>query len=78
MAIGIEQFHIRRDLWLDRILVQPLRSPASDGAPMLRLRSMLPIRGRMTIPAQTGHSVDVPMLRCSPSKRSLLHCTAFF
>ncbi|MGC9368359.1 MAG: sterol desaturase family protein [Paracoccaceae bacterium] len=28
MAIGIEQFRTRRDLWLDRMLVQPLRGPA--------------------------------------------------
>ena len=29
MEIGIEQFRTRRDLWLDRMLVQPLRRPAS-------------------------------------------------
>ena len=29
MTIGIEQFRTRRDLWLDRMLVQPLRGPAS-------------------------------------------------
>ncbi|MDE2446225.1 MAG: sterol desaturase family protein [Alphaproteobacteria bacterium] len=27
MTIGIEQFRIPRDLWLDRMLVQPLREP---------------------------------------------------
>lgn len=32
MAIGIEQFRTRRDLWLDRLLVQPLRGPASGHA----------------------------------------------
>jgi sterol desaturase/sphingolipid hydroxylase (fatty acid hydroxylase superfamily) len=32
MEIGIEQFRTRRDLWIDRILVQPLRGPASGGA----------------------------------------------
>ncbi|MEX5516894.1 sterol desaturase family protein [Pseudophaeobacter sp. 1A09344] len=32
MAIGIEQFRTRRDLWLDRMLVQPLRGPASGHA----------------------------------------------
>ena len=32
MTIGIEQFRTRRDLWLDRMLVQPLRGPASGGA----------------------------------------------
>jgi sterol desaturase/sphingolipid hydroxylase (fatty acid hydroxylase superfamily) len=32
MEIGIEQFRTRRDLWLDRMLVQPLRGPASGGA----------------------------------------------
>ncbi len=29
MTIGIEQFRTERDLWLDRMLVQPLRGPAS-------------------------------------------------
>ena len=32
MAIGIEQFRTPRDLWLDRMLVQPLRGPASGRA----------------------------------------------
>lgn len=32
MEIGIEQFRTQRDLWLDRMLVQPLRGPASGGA----------------------------------------------
>ncbi|APX89183.1 sterol desaturase [Brevirhabdus pacifica] len=32
MEIGIEQFRTRRDLWLDRMLLQPLRGPASGGA----------------------------------------------
>ena len=32
MEIGIEQFRTRRDLWLDRMLVQPLRGPTSGGA----------------------------------------------
>ena len=35
MTIGIEQFRSRRDLWLDRMLVQPLRGPAS-GYPINR------------------------------------------
>jgi len=35
MTIGIEQFRIRRDLWLDRMLIQPLRGPAS-GYPINR------------------------------------------
>ncbi|MFH1344012.1 MAG: sterol desaturase family protein [Pseudomonadota bacterium] len=38
MTIGIEQFRTRRDLWLDRMLVQPLRGPAS-GYPINRGRS---------------------------------------
>jgi hypothetical protein len=29
MEIGIERFRTPRDLWLDRMLVQPLRGPAS-------------------------------------------------
>jgi sterol desaturase/sphingolipid hydroxylase (fatty acid hydroxylase superfamily) len=29
MVIGIEQFRSRRDLWLDRMLIQPLLGPAS-------------------------------------------------
>jgi sterol desaturase/sphingolipid hydroxylase (fatty acid hydroxylase superfamily) len=32
MTIGIKQFRTRRDLWLDRMLLQPLRSPANGGA----------------------------------------------
>ncbi|OAN79203.1 sterol desaturase [Jannaschia sp. EhC01] len=32
MVIGIEQFRTRRDLWLDRMLIQPLRGPASGHA----------------------------------------------
>ena len=32
MTIGIEQFRTTRDLWLDRMLIQPLRGPASGGA----------------------------------------------
>jgi len=32
MTIGIEQFRTRRDLWIDRMLVQPLRGPASGYA----------------------------------------------
>lgn len=35
MTIGIEQFRTRRDLWLDRMLVQPVRGPAS-GYPINR------------------------------------------
>ena len=31
MTISIEQFRTRRDLFLDRMLVQPLRGPASGG-----------------------------------------------
>ncbi|MEX2455443.1 MAG: sterol desaturase family protein [Rhodospirillaceae bacterium] len=32
MTIGIEQFRTPRDLWLDRMLIQPLRGPASGYA----------------------------------------------
>ncbi len=35
MTIGVEQFRTRRDLWLDRMLIQPLRGPAS-GYPINR------------------------------------------
>ncbi|MBA4165122.1 MAG: sterol desaturase [Erythrobacter sp.] len=35
MTIGIEQFRTHRELWLDRMLVQPLRGPAS-GYPINR------------------------------------------
>ena len=38
MTIGIEQFRTPRDLWLDRMLVQPLRGPAS-GYPINREKS---------------------------------------
>ena len=33
MTIGIGQFRTRRDLWLDRMLLQPLRGPSADPAP---------------------------------------------
>ena len=36
MTIGIEQFRTSRDLWLDRMLIQPLRGPAS-GYPINRV-----------------------------------------
>lgn len=32
MTIGIEQFRTRRDLWLDRMLLQPVKGPASGYA----------------------------------------------
>ena len=32
METGIEQFRTRRDLWLDRMLIQQVRGPASGGA----------------------------------------------
>ncbi len=32
MDIGIEQFRTRRDLWIDRMLIQPVRGPASGYA----------------------------------------------
>lgn len=35
MEIGIEQFRMERDLWLDRMLIQPVRGPA-EGHPMDR------------------------------------------
>jgi sterol desaturase/sphingolipid hydroxylase (fatty acid hydroxylase superfamily) len=35
MTIGIEQFRTRRDLWVDQMLVQPLKGPAS-GYPINR------------------------------------------
>lgn len=35
MTIGIEQFRTRRDLWLDQMLIQPLKGPAS-GYPINR------------------------------------------
>jgi predicted phage-related endonuclease len=35
MTIGIEQFRSRRDLWLDRLLIQPIQGPAS-GYPINR------------------------------------------
>jgi sterol desaturase/sphingolipid hydroxylase (fatty acid hydroxylase superfamily) len=35
MTIGIEQFRTRRDLWIDRLLIQPFRGPAS-GYPINR------------------------------------------
>jgi hypothetical protein len=38
MTIGIEQFRTRRDLWLDRMLIQPLLGPAG-GYPINRERA---------------------------------------
>jgi len=32
MQIGIEQFRTKRDLWIDRMLIQPIRGPASGHA----------------------------------------------
>jgi len=32
MTIGLDDFRTRRDLWLDRMLVQPLRGPARGHA----------------------------------------------
>lgn len=32
MDIGLERFRTTRDLWLDRMLLQPLRGPANGGA----------------------------------------------
>jgi sterol desaturase/sphingolipid hydroxylase (fatty acid hydroxylase superfamily) len=42
MEIGIEQFRTRRDLWLDRMLVQPLSGPASGHALDPRLTTKAP------------------------------------
>jgi len=42
MEIGIEQFRTRRDLWLDRMLIQPVRGPASGGALDARLTAKEP------------------------------------
>ena len=33
MTIGLERFRTRRDLWLDRMLLQPFRGPASGNLP---------------------------------------------
>jgi hypothetical protein len=30
MTIGVDQFRTRRDLWIDRMLVQPLRGDAGS------------------------------------------------
>lgn len=38
MIIGIGQFRTPRDLWLDRMLIQPLRSPPSTNRPPEGLR----------------------------------------
>jgi hypothetical protein len=40
MTIGIEQFRTHRDLWLDRMLFQPLRG-ASGTYPINRARNEL-------------------------------------
>lgn len=41
MTIGIEQFRTTRDLWLDRMLVQPVKGPAS-GYPINRKTARKP------------------------------------
>jgi len=41
MSIGIEQFRTTRDLWLDRMLVQPIKGPAS-GYPINRKTARKP------------------------------------
>jgi sterol desaturase/sphingolipid hydroxylase (fatty acid hydroxylase superfamily) len=42
MDIGIEQFRTERDLWLDRMLIQPLRGPASGLALDPRITARTP------------------------------------
>jgi len=42
MEIGIEQFRTWRDLWLDRMLIQPVRGPASGHALDPRLTAREP------------------------------------
>ena len=57
MTIGIEQFRSRRDLWLDRMLIQPLRGPASGGA--LDPRAATPrMTGRAATPRMTGRAAE--------------------
>lgn len=53
MKIGIEQFRTRRDLWLDRMLVQPLRGPASGHALEGRIGETAR-RGASTAPVEDG------------------------
>ena len=50
MEIGLEQFRTRRDLWLDRMLVQPLRGPAGGGAldPQSERRRSSPVSSKQT------------------------------
>ena len=55
MTIGIEQFRSRRDLWLDRMLIQPLRGPAS-GYPINR--------------ADEARNQGVPSSRSSGARRT--------
>lgn len=50
MTIGIEQFRTRRDLWLDRMLVQPVLGPAS-GYPINRERGRAEETGASASPA---------------------------
>ncbi len=38
MEIGIEQFRTQRDLWLDQMLIQPLRGPAWGHTPDMSMR----------------------------------------
>ncbi len=50
MTIGIEQFRTRRDLWLDRMLIQPVKGPASGYA----------INRKRGEKAEEGHRADWP------------------
>jgi sterol desaturase/sphingolipid hydroxylase (fatty acid hydroxylase superfamily) len=51
MSIGIEQFRTTRDLWLDRMLVQPVKGPASGYVPCLARRLVGASVGGLHLPA---------------------------
>ena len=57
MEIGIEQFRTTRDLWIDRMLVQPMRGPASGHALDQPARSK-ELSGQADAPKSTGAGVS--------------------
>lgn len=57
MDIGIEQFRTTRDLWIDRMLLQPMRGPASGHALDQPARSK-ELSGQADVPKSTGADVS--------------------
>ncbi len=67
MEIGIEQFRTRRDLWLDRMLMQPLRGPASGGALDADIAQFID-HSSMIVSTSSRRSIESP----AQSRRNIL------